>query len=139
MIDKGMIEVREERLELVRLQAAEPHHRRIGVALPGHKHPPTLEQVCRRCPSRKRCTEVSVSLAELETMYFSRKCQLCDSVVLESVVSITWCDGCHGHICAACSEAEEPLDDHDPIDHLTDLVRRQAILEARKEKAQVRR
>lgn len=56
---------------LSRVQRDEPHHRRIGVATGGHSRPPSLEQVCRRCPSRKTCGAASEILAAAETERFS--------------------------------------------------------------------
>jgi len=58
---------REVHVALVRLQKAEPHHRRIGVAVGGHREPPSLEQVCRRCPSRETCGDLSTMLAAFES------------------------------------------------------------------------
>jgi hypothetical protein len=54
------------RAELIRIQLTEPHHWKIG-ALDKHGQPTPLDEVCRRCPSCRKCRSTSVAMADIET------------------------------------------------------------------------
>jgi hypothetical protein len=48
------------------IQRSEKRHRLIGSKHPDGR-PTLLDEVCRGCPSRKRCRTASVALADLES------------------------------------------------------------------------
>lgn len=51
---------------LVAIQRGEPHHRLVGSRdKDGHSVP--LDEVCRRCPSRRKCKRASLMLADFES------------------------------------------------------------------------
>ncbi len=144
----------EARTHLQTLQEGTAHHKRVGVKLPGHAHPPSLEQVCRRCPEKKLCGELSAALAEVETRVLTRACALCGGpAVLEpdpdpSYDGVTdYCHGCSSYVCLTCDEwavpenavhnmllPQHPMHQtHLPEDHLTDPIRRATFAEKRRE------
>ena len=51
---------------LIAVQLGEKHHRLIGTK-DKKGHPLSLDDVCRACPSRKKCRKAAVALADMET------------------------------------------------------------------------
>lgn len=56
--------------KLVAIQTDEKHHKLIGSMRDGRRL--YLDEVCRSCPSRRRCKAASVALADLESKILSR-------------------------------------------------------------------
>ena len=122
------------RLVLVDIQQKEPHHARIGKVVGNHTHPPTLEQVCRRCPSRGECGPTSEVMAEHETLLFSLACGVCGTGNSDRIDDTSWCFGCQAHICHDCDSDEDPGGAHSIDAHISDPIQRAVWLEKRAEK-----
>jgi hypothetical protein len=54
------------RAKLIQLQLDEPRHKKIGTRDKyGDRIP--LDEICRRCPSRRPCRSTSVAMADIES------------------------------------------------------------------------